>query len=525
LISETRNGQTTTYRPNAQDRLATLTLPGAPPVEYAYDSEGKRVERRTPTELTRFGWDGETLRRETNAANNVIEAHDWAAGRILSSRRLADTRYAQHDALRSPIRWSQRTGTEQGQLRYDAWGETTETHPDLPRIAYTGHYREREGSSYYAQQRYYRPGLGRFNRIDPWSGDEANPITLNKYLYANGNPLAYVDPDGRQAMGETLADRHFMEVAASGNYSQEEIQALAHRKMEIEAELSAESLPYVALAVPGTLLAKGLWSVGRATYGAYRAGGTYHAANVAAVEGAALTESAILTGVGAATGAEVPSVMSAPTTATRRLMQTAGGLDASLDALQPLQRVASQAELPMPQASLLSSSAAANRVQRAQPVRVVEPGDGSSAATAEDVAPGSVSFIARDDRFLLNASDRTDIDSGGLFDVVAHGSPHKIQIETAAGPVIVDHRIAARLIEQSPGYSGQGVRLLSCSTGACDVGFAQNLANKMGVEVHAPTDLLWAYPDGRMLVAPQGASGPDLNNLGGFRVFSPQISE
>ena len=202
LISETTNGQTTTYRPNAQDRLATLTLPGAPPVQidYAYDSEGKRVERRTPTELTRFGWDGQTLRRETNAANNVIEAHDWAAGRILSSRRLNDTRYAQHDALRSPIRWSQSTGAEQGQLRYDAWGETTDTHPDLPRIAYTGHYREREGSSYYAQQRYYRPGLGRFNRVDPWEGDAARPITLNKYLYALGNPLLYTDPDGRCPM-------------------------------------------------------------------------------------------------------------------------------------------------------------------------------------------------------------------------------------------------------------------------------------------------------------------------------------
>ncbi|SDD94543.1 RHS repeat-associated core domain-containing protein [Aquimonas voraii] len=208
LVSETRNGQTTTYRPNAQDRLATLTLPGAPPVQidYAYDSEGKRVERRTPTELTRFGWDGETLRRETNAANNVIEAHDWAAGRILSSRRLNDTRYAQHDALRSPIRWSQSTGAEQGQLRYDAWGETTETSPDLPRIAYTGHYREREGGSYYAQQRNYRPGLGRFNRIDPWSGNETNPITLNKYLYPNGNPLAYIDPDGLRSVSTMIDD-------------------------------------------------------------------------------------------------------------------------------------------------------------------------------------------------------------------------------------------------------------------------------------------------------------------------------
>ncbi|WP_395788215.1 RHS repeat-associated core domain-containing protein, partial [Aquimonas sp.] len=189
LITETTNGQTTTYRPNAQDRLATLTLPGAPPVHYSYDAEGKRVERRTNTDVTRFGWDGPTLRRETNAANNVLEAHDWAAGRILASRRLTDTRYAQHDALRSPIRWSRSNGAEAGQLRYDAWGETTASATDLPRIAYTGHYREREGSSYYAQQRYYRPNLGRFNRIDPWEGDVLNPITLNKYLYAVGNPL------------------------------------------------------------------------------------------------------------------------------------------------------------------------------------------------------------------------------------------------------------------------------------------------------------------------------------------------
>ena len=66
----------------------------------------------------------------------------------------------------------------------------------------TGHYLEREGDRYYAQQRYYQPSLGRFNRIDPWEGSPRNPITLNKYLYGNGNPLAYIDPDGRIALLE-----------------------------------------------------------------------------------------------------------------------------------------------------------------------------------------------------------------------------------------------------------------------------------------------------------------------------------
>ncbi|MEW8029213.1 MAG: hypothetical protein AB2806_15945, partial [Candidatus Thiodiazotropha sp.] len=138
-------------------------------------------------------------------------------------------------------------------------------------------------------------------------------------------------------------------------------------------------------------------------------------------------------------------------------------------------------------------------------------------------APGPVNFMADSDRFFINSSRRPDIDPDGYFDVVAHGSPNRIQIETTNGPVLVDHRTAARLIQQQPGYNGQNIRLFSCSTGACDTGFAQNLANKLNVEVQAPTDLLWAYPSGRTLVAPKAINGqPDLNSLGEIRNFLPK---
>ena len=40
--------------------------------------------------------------------------------------------------------------------------------------------------------------------------------------------------------------------------------------------------------------------------------------------------------------------------------------------------------------------------------------------------------------------------------------------------------------------------MLSCDTGACDAGFAQNLINKMGVPVQAPAELVWAYGNGRI---------------------------
>jgi hypothetical protein len=125
-----------------------------------------------------------------------------------------------------------------------------------------------------------------------------------------------------------------------------------------------------------------------------------------------------------------------------------------------------------------------------------------------------------------SVSYRADIDPDGYFDVVAHGSPNKIQIETPNGPALVDHRAAARLIKQQPGYNGQNIRLFSCSTGACNTGFAQNLANKLNVEVQAPTDLLWAYSNGKTLVAPKAINGqPDISNLGKIKVFLPKRSQ
>jgi len=207
LKEETRNGQTTQYRQNAQDRLATLTLPGAPPIQYAYDAEGRRIEKLTSTEGRRYVWDGQQIRRETNVTGNPLASYEWSSGRILRNKQGSAIAYAQHDALKSPTRWSRQDGGEQGKTRYGAWGTTESQQGATPPIGYTGHYQDPETGDYYAQQRYYRPGIGRFTRTDPWSGDELNPITLNKYLYANGNPLVFIDPDGRVGFLTDLRDK------------------------------------------------------------------------------------------------------------------------------------------------------------------------------------------------------------------------------------------------------------------------------------------------------------------------------
>lgn len=58
--------------------------------------------------------------------------------------------------------------------------------------------------------------------------------------------------------------------------------------------------------------------------------------------------------------------------------------------------------------------------------------------------------------------------------------------------------------------------VLSCGTGSTPNGFAQNLANKMGVEVMAPSDTIWAFPADKLTIGPKWYS-----NTGRWNTFMP----
>ena len=100
-----------------------------------------------------------------------------------------------------------------------------------------------------------------------------------------------------------------------------------------------------------------------------------------------------------------------------------------------------------------------------------------------------------------NIKNRIDVDDNGFFDIVAHGGNYKVQIEINGKAQPVDHRFIGNMLLHSDAYNGQPIRLLSCNTGRLADGFAQNLANFMNVEVCAPTKYIWAYPNGKHLVA------------------------
>lgn len=91
----------------------------------------------------------------------------------------------------------------------------------------------------------------------------------------------------------------------------------------------------------------------------------------------------------------------------------------------------------------------------------------------------------------------------GYFDIAAHGATN--YIEYGESGKIMSARELANIIKRDPTYNGEKIRLLSCDTGATDDGFAQDLANALGVEVEAPNDVLLVAPNGKFEVGYNGS--------------------
>jgi RHS repeat-associated protein len=81
---------------------------------------------------------------------------------------------------------------------YDAYGNEFTVSGTTPNeMMYRGEQYDSDLGLYYLRARYYNPLTGRFMSRDPEDGNQYDPATLHKYLYADGNPVDLIDPTGR----------------------------------------------------------------------------------------------------------------------------------------------------------------------------------------------------------------------------------------------------------------------------------------------------------------------------------------
>jgi RHS repeat-associated protein len=225
---------TSSYRYDASDRITSpgfqydangnLLSDGAS--TYRYDAANRLVQSVTGTITTTYGYDGwgnlvrETVRSSAGVTTTDLLLDEQAPlPQLLAELRSdgAELRYAYGpEGLSAQRQSGQGVATPlldgQGSLRaltdasgavilrrsYDAFGRVRfQTGGAWSTLGYTG---ERAGSAdgtLYLRARHYLPRLGRFLQRDSFAGFPERPQSLNRFAYAENNPVNHTDPSGR----------------------------------------------------------------------------------------------------------------------------------------------------------------------------------------------------------------------------------------------------------------------------------------------------------------------------------------
>lgn len=116
-----------------------------------------------------------------------------AAGAVKEVKTIIHT-----DHLGSPIMGRSMDGETLWERHYEPYGSQDQDPDDPASPGYTGHLEERDSGMVYAGARWYDPRIGRFMSPDPVGFSVRNPMSFNRYAYANNNPFFYVDPTGER---------------------------------------------------------------------------------------------------------------------------------------------------------------------------------------------------------------------------------------------------------------------------------------------------------------------------------------
>ncbi|RLJ15763.1 hypothetical protein DJ030_18000 [bacterium endosymbiont of Escarpia laminata] len=202
LTGTSEAGDTSSFEYDVADRMVRVIMPGGAVTDYLYDGDGIRVSRTDASGTTRYLVDG----ANQTGVTQVIEELDGGGALqvnytygmdLLSQDRSGAISYYHADGLGSVRGLTNGSETLTDTYLYDAYGnEVAVTGTTENSYRFVGEQYDPNIGFYYLRARYYDPASGRFVSMDPASGDPQSPISLHRYLYANDNPVNYVDPTG-----------------------------------------------------------------------------------------------------------------------------------------------------------------------------------------------------------------------------------------------------------------------------------------------------------------------------------------
>ena len=167
---------------------------------YTYDAADVRIRNLCADEDTTYTYDphAKLSRLLCKTTNNVVTKYVYGMGLIGEEVNNAFKTY-HFDARGSTIAITNASGNIIDTFAYDTYGKLiSRTGTSSVIFGYNG----RDGvvtddnGLIYMRARYYSPVMKRFINGDIIPGKLSNAITLNRFAYANGNPVSFVDPFG-----------------------------------------------------------------------------------------------------------------------------------------------------------------------------------------------------------------------------------------------------------------------------------------------------------------------------------------
>ncbi len=170
---------------------------------YTYTSADIRIRNLCADEDTTYTYDTNSKLSKllTKTTNGTVTKYVYGRGLIGEQTGSAFKTY-HFDFRGSTVAITDANGNITDTFAYDTYGNlASRTGTSKVIFLYNG----RDGvvaddnGLYYMRARYYSPEMRRFVNADIVAGQISNAVTLNRFAYANGNPVSFVDPFGLSA--------------------------------------------------------------------------------------------------------------------------------------------------------------------------------------------------------------------------------------------------------------------------------------------------------------------------------------
>ena len=202
-------GSINAFAYNQAGRVATVLSGGQQTMQYTYDAFGQRLVKvgtLTATTLSQYDQRGYLL-EQTDGQGNTLADYAYLGDRPLATFQPGNGKlnFLHDDRLGTPQRATDSTQSVVWSADYQPFGYTSTGLGIIPQdLRLPGQEFEAETGWNHNGFRDYLPTLGRYL--------ESDPIGLaggvNTYGYAVGNPLKFIDPDGRNPLAWISTDKN-----------------------------------------------------------------------------------------------------------------------------------------------------------------------------------------------------------------------------------------------------------------------------------------------------------------------------